>query len=85
MPKPRLLDQLRDTFRVRLYSLRTEEAYVQWRKLIRFHEKRHPGEKREADGFAFLTHLAVNKHVAESKQNQACAAILFLHEKALAW
>ncbi len=30
MTEPRRLDQVRDTLRVRHYSLRTEEAYVHW-------------------------------------------------------
>lgn len=43
--KPRLLDQVRDTLRVRHYSLRTEEAYVQWiKRFILFHNKQHPLE-----------------------------------------
>ena len=37
-PKPRLLDQVRQACRVRHYSLRTEDAYVQWiRRFILFH------------------------------------------------
>jgi hypothetical protein len=32
MPTPRLLDQVRSALRVRHYSLRTEEAYLQWIK-----------------------------------------------------
>ncbi len=32
---------------------------------------------------AFLTHLAVNRHVAPSTQNQALAAILFLYKEVL--
>ncbi len=36
--KPKLLDRLRDAIRVRHYSIRTEEAYVQWvRRFISFH------------------------------------------------
>ena len=33
----------------------------------------------EPDVEAFLTHLAVNRRVAESTQNQALGAILFLY------
>jgi site-specific recombinase XerD len=33
----------------------------------------------EAEVEAFLTHLAVNRRVAESTQNQALGAILFLY------
>jgi len=32
MPKPKLLDQVRDVIRVKHYSMRTEEAYVHWIK-----------------------------------------------------
>ena len=42
-PKPRLLDQVRNAWRVRHYSLRTEDAYAGWvRRFILFHNKRHP-------------------------------------------
>jgi Phage integrase, N-terminal SAM-like domain len=42
-PPPRLLDQLRHALRVRHYSPRTEECYVQWAtRFILFHGKRHP-------------------------------------------
>ena len=32
---------------------------------------------------AFLTHLAVNKHVAAATQNQALSALLFLYRQVL--
>jgi hypothetical protein len=42
MPSPLLAD-LRQAIRVRHYSIRTEEAYVDWvKRLIRFHGLRHP-------------------------------------------
>ncbi|MGH8320841.1 MAG: site-specific integrase [Gammaproteobacteria bacterium] len=72
MDKPRLLDQLRDALRVRHYSLRTEATYIQWvNRFILFHNKHRPGETGEREITAFLTHLAVSKHVAPSTQNQA--------------
>ena len=84
MDKPRLLDQVRDALRVRHYSLRTEASYLQWvKRFILFHNKRHPLEMGEREITAFLTHLAVNKHVAPSTQNQALAAILFLYKEVL--
>jgi integron integrase len=84
MEKPRLLDQVRDALRVRHYSLRTEASYVQWiRRFILFHGKRHPAEMGEQEITAFLTGLAVDKHVAASTQNQALAAILFLYRHVL--
>ena len=44
---PRLLDQLRLVLRVRHYSRRTEDCYVNWaRRFILFHHKRHPRTMR---------------------------------------
>jgi len=84
MDKPRLLDQVRDAIRLRHYSFRTEETYIQWiKRFILFHSKRHPLEMGEQEITAFLTHLAVEKHVAPSTQNQALAAILFLYKEVL--
>jgi hypothetical protein len=48
--KPKLLDQVRDKIRLRQYSLRTEEAYVQWiTRFILFHGKKHPNTMRERE------------------------------------
>ncbi len=45
MPKPKLLEQLRNAIRYKHYSIRTEECYVYWaKKYIFFHGKRHPAE-----------------------------------------
>lgn len=75
--KPRLLDQVRDRLRVKHYALRTEEAYVDWiRRYILYHQKKHPSEMGAAEIESFLTHLAVDRKVAASTQNQALAALL---------
>ena len=82
--KPKLLDRVRDICRFRHYSIRTEEAYVQWiRRYILFHDKRHPEELGEDDVRAFLTQLAVTGKVAASTQNQALSALLFLYDAVL--
>jgi hypothetical protein len=68
--KPKLLDQVRNAIRVKHYSIRTEEAYVDWiRRFILFHNKRHPAEMAEAEVAQFLTHLARDANVAASTQN----------------
>ena len=78
------LDRLRDACLVRHYSIRTEGAYHDWcKRFILFHHKRHPREMGTAEINAFLTHLAVEGHVAASTQNQAFSAILFLHRHVL--
>ncbi|MFZ5863106.1 MAG: integron integrase [Nitrospirota bacterium] len=84
LQKPRLLDRLRDAIRVRHYSIRTEQAYTHWvRRFIFFHNKRHPDEMGRPEIEAFLTHLAVEGHVAASTQNQALNAIVFLYKEVL--
>ena len=80
----KLLDQVRDTLRVKHYSIRTEQAYVDWiKQFIIFNDKRHPREMGEREVSAFLAHLAVNRNVAASTQNQALAALLFLYKAVL--
>ena len=81
---PRLLDRVRDKIRLKHYSLRTEQAYVDWiKRYIHFHHKRHPSELGATDVEAFLTHLAAVREVAASTQNQAKSALLFLYKEVL--
>jgi integron integrase len=82
--RPRLLDRLAEAIRVRHYSIRTEQAYVEWvRRFILFHGKRHPVEMGAGEVEAFLSYLAVQRNVAASTQNQALSAILFLYKEVL--
>ncbi len=82
MKEPKLLDQVRDMLRLRHYSIRTEESYIQWIKRYNyFHHKTHPRELGEADITAFLTDLATRKNVSASTQNQALSALLFLYQQ----
>jgi len=82
--KPRLLDQARDLFRTLHDSYRTEQQYLFWiRRFIVFRDKRHPASMGASEVEAFLTHLAVDRKVSASTQNEALAAILFLYRKVL--
>ncbi len=82
--KPRLLDQVRQSIRARHYSPRTEKAYVFWiKRFIFFHGKRHPKDLGEVEVTAFLNHLAVERKVSASTQNQARNALLFLYRNVL--
>lgn len=84
MRKPKLLDKVREAIRFKHYSMRTEEAYVYWiKKFIFFHNMRHPKDMNSKDVSRFLTHLAVNRRVAASTQNQALSALLFLYRYVL--
>lgn len=81
---PKLLDQVRGKIRVKHYSIRTEQAYVDWIKRFVLHfDKRHPRDLGAAEVEQFLTHLAVKGKVAASTQNQAKSALLFLYKEVL--
>ena len=81
---PRLLEQVSDAIRRRHYSRRTEEAYVYWiKRFIYFSDKRHPREMGAQEVTAFLSHLARDRDVAASTQNQALSALLFLYKEVL--
>jgi integron integrase len=81
---PRLLDQVRARIRFKHYSIRTEQAYIDWiRRFIKFNRNRHPADLSSRDVEQFLTHLASVGHVAASTQNQAQSALLFLYREVL--
>jgi integron integrase len=84
MPAPKLLEQVRHALRLKHYSIRTEDAYVNWiRRFILFHHKRHPQTLGAPEVTAFLTHLAVQGRVAANTQNQALNALVFLYRHVL--
>ena len=72
LPPTRLLDQVRARIRIKHYALRTEKVSVDWvKRFVLFHGKQHPRDLGAADVEAFLAHLAVDRRVAASTQNQA--------------
>jgi integron integrase len=82
--EPKLLERARARMRAMHLSLRTEKAYLGWmRQFILFHGKRHPAEMGEVEINAFLTHLAVEKHVSASTQTQALCGLLYLYREIL--
>src|SRR5881396_3064778 len=97
--KLKLLDQVRREIRLRHYSLRTEEAYVDWiKRFIHFHKTKaapHPSGGGEASGWRhprdmgaaevrqFLEHLATDRNVAAPTQDQALNALVFLYHGVL--
>jgi integron integrase len=81
---PTLISVLQERLRAKHYSPRTEEVYVAWvRRYVRFHRRRHPREMGAVQVRDFLTHLAVERRVSASTQNQALAALLFLYREVL--
>ena len=84
-PKPKkLLEQVSDSIRRKQYSRKTEQAYINWiRRYILFHNKTHPKDMGVVEVEKYLTHLAAERQVAASTQNQALSAILFLYKEVL--
>ena len=80
----KLLDQVRQVIRKKHYSIRTEQAYVQWiKRFILFNNKRHPKDMGEKEISTYISYLAVQEKVAASTQNQALNAIVFLYKQVL--
>jgi integron integrase len=72
--------ELRKVLRVMHYSRRTEASYLEWvDKYVKFHNDKHPALMGALEVQAYLSHLAVNRDVSPSTQNQARSAILFLY------
>jgi site-specific recombinase XerD len=81
---PRLFDQIKQTCRLKHFSLRTEKSYSYYiRDYILFHNKRHPRDMGVDEIRQYLSGLAIDKHVAASTQNLALSALLFLYRDVL--
>ena len=68
MSSPRLPDQVRGRLRVKHYSMRTEDTYLQWiRRFVFFHGKKHPRELGEGRTKSGLQPVLYRKpgHAAE--------------------
>lgn len=84
----KLIDRVREKLRLLHYAWATEQSYVAWiERFITFHKRgdvwRHPTEMGRAEIEQFLTHLATDRHVSASTQNQAFSALLFLYQTVL--
>ncbi len=79
-----VIDVVRENIRIRHYSLRTEKTYIGWiRRYIAFCGRRHPRDLGTNEITTFLTHLAVDRKVSASTQNQALQSLLFLYRDVL--
>lgn len=84
MSTPTLLSVLRDRAAVRRFSPRTTNAYARWiRVFVRYHRRQHPRTLGAEAVRDFLVHLARDRQVAASTQNQAHAALRFLYRDVL--
>lgn len=77
------IDPLITEIRRRGYSIRTEQAYVQWLcRFILFCDGRDPRQLGAPDVVRFLEYLAVRRTVAVSTQSQALNALIFFYTQA---
>ena len=75
---------MKECLRVAHYAYRTEQTYVGWiRQFVSFHDWQKPSTMEAGHVSAFLKHLAEDRQVAASTQNQALNAVVFLFKTAL--
>lgn len=77
----KLLDQVRNLMRRRHYLISTEKSYCSWIiRYVAFHQMHSREDLKDGERKIeqFLTHLAVNRQVAPSIQNQTMNAPVFL-------
>lgn len=76
----KLMDDVQNSLRVQGYALKTERQYMNWiRRYVRHFLPKHPRETGVDGVREFLTHLAVEKNISPTTQNQCLAALLFLY------
>jgi len=79
-----LEERMREALRLRRRSLSTEKTYLIWlRSFMAFVGQKQPDRLEGRDLQDFLSHLAVEKKVSSSTQNQALNAIVFLYRHVL--
>lgn len=81
---PLLEARVREVLRVAHYSYRTEQTYLGWiRQFVIFHHGQKPSTMEAGHVRDFLRHLAMDREVASSTQNQALNAVVFLFKSVL--
>jgi len=74
----RLVTEIRN----RQYSIRTEEAYVNWLlRFIMFNNKRPPSELASIDVTRYLEYLVIKRNVSASTQAQALNGLVFYYKQ----
>jgi site-specific recombinase XerD len=77
-------ERLQAAIKVRHYSNKTWQAYRYWLQQFQSFTKSKDARLLDMnDVKGFLSHLAINKQVAASSQNQAFNALLFLFKNVL--
>jgi len=77
-------DDMASMIRLRHLAKKTEQAYLGWvRRFYRFVNGKPPNSLNDENVKDFLTHLAVERKVSATTQNQAFSALLFLYRHIL--
>ena len=78
------LNSVRAACRRKEYTYRTEKTYLRWIvRYVKHHGTQHPRAFGKEEVRGYLSHLATDRNVAASTQNQALNALLFLHRDVL--
>lgn len=79
-----LRKRMHDACRRKSMAESTENIYWGWiKRYVRYHDMAHPEDLDAEDIRDFLNHLASNRNVAASTQNQALNALVFLYKHVL--
>lgn len=81
---PKHITDLIKVIRIKNYSIRTEQAYLNWLlRYIRFHDMNDPINLGEQDLTSFLDNLVIKRQVSASTQSQALNALIFFYKYVL--
>lgn len=76
--------RMRELLRLRHYSYRTEQSYIQWAERFEAFCQDRGLDLQDPDSVrSFLSYLAIGRNVASSTQNQAFNALLFYFREVL--
>lgn len=77
------IEAARNVLRFKHMAYKTEKSYVGWIRRFAYWCRDNPGGNHEEKVRGFLTHLARERDVSASTQNQALNAIVFLYKQVL--
>lgn len=77
------IEAARNVLRFKHMAIKTEKSYVGWISRYGHWCQAHPDGSHEDKVRAYLTHLATDRRVSQSTQNQALNAIVFLYRHVL--
>ncbi|MEX2132462.1 MAG: site-specific integrase [Pseudohongiellaceae bacterium] len=73
------IEAVRSDMRLRGYSMATEKTYLLWiKRFIHFSGNRHPAEVEIPQITAYLTYMAVDRHVSVNTQKIVLNALVYL-------